>query len=153
MLCACGTSCTVCGTSLYCMLYVLWTLICMVLIKLLAIYNVQDWMWHCYSVQSNEEEGYVLPTSARKITCQHFDWMLQLSSIQGESEEEWTSIAIYGHALLRIHIMEVKGWWGLLLPVSSSQWTSSSPSRRRRVGANCKKPLKVLKVMLNSGKA
>ena len=27
-----------------------------------------------------EEEGYLLPTWARKITCQRFDWMLQSSS-------------------------------------------------------------------------
>ena len=28
----------------------------------------------------NEEEGYLLPTWARKITCQCFDWVLQSSS-------------------------------------------------------------------------
>ena len=41
--------------------------------------------------------GYLLPTWARKITCQCFDWMLQSSS--GESEELWTSVGIYSHAL------------------------------------------------------
>ena len=28
----------------------------------------------------NEEEGYLLPTIAQKITCRRFDWMLQSSS-------------------------------------------------------------------------
>ena len=36
-------------------------------------HNDQDWMCLAlHSVQSNEEEGYVLPTSARKVSCQHF---------------------------------------------------------------------------------
>ena len=32
--------------------------------------------WH----HSHEEEGYLLPTWAHKITCQCFDWMIQSSS-------------------------------------------------------------------------
>ena len=91
------------------------------------------------SKQLLEEEGYLLPTWARKITCR---WMLQSPSGEGtlrclregddgevscsgtcvgesppdplggdhsKREEVWMNTAIYSHVLLRMHIMEVKG--------------------------------------------
>ena len=38
-----------------------------------------------------------------------------------------TNASIYSHALLRYRYTsrEVRGWWGLLLPASSSQWSSN----------------------------
>ena len=45
----------------------------------------------------NEEDGYLLPTWAQKITCRHFNWMLQLI-IRVKVKEVWTNSAIYSHA-------------------------------------------------------
>ena len=48
----------------------------------------------------NEEEGYLLPTWAWKITWRHFDWMLQLSSGQ-----KWRSVNKLG--LFRIETADL----------------------------------------------
>ena len=48
-------------------------------------------------------EGYLLPTWVRKITCRRFDWMLQ--SLSGRKWRVRTKVAIYSHALLRIHVI------------------------------------------------
>ena len=48
-----------------------------------------------------EEKGYLLPTLAWKIAA---DVLTECSSRhQGKSEEVWTNVGIYSHALLRIH--------------------------------------------------
>jgi len=81
-----------------------------------------------------ERKVILLPTWARKITCQRFDWMLQLSS--GRKWKKCVQTLLF----IAIHYwgytsLEVKGWWGLLLPpcllITAVQQpaTSSPPSR------------------------
>ena len=52
--------------------------------KTSATTNITLWRTNCFSFSFciNEEEGYLLPTWARKITWRCFDWMIQLSSGQ-----------------------------------------------------------------------
>ena len=52
----------------------------------------------------NEEEGYLLPTIARKITCRCFDWMLQSSSGRKwrGANKHYYSHVIGGQRLVRI---------------------------------------------------
>ena len=45
-----------------------------------------SWLLHKW------REGYLLPTLARRITCRHFHWMLQLSS-----ERKWRSVSSVVH--------------------------------------------------------
>ena len=80
-----------------------------------------------------EEESYLLPTSAQKITCQHFHWML-LSSGQNLKRCEQTLLFIVMHYWGHMSL-EIRGQWGLLLPpyllitVVQQPGTSSPPSQ------------------------
>ena len=75
--------------------YMSWFLVVMHRLSIFIFFQwLLSWLLHKWT-------GRLLPT-----------WALH----QGESEEAWTNTAIYSHALLRIHVIGVKGWWGLLLP-------------------------------------
>jgi len=59
-----------------------------------------------YIYKKYREKGYLLPTWARKITCQRFNWMVQSSSGRKWKMYKQTLLfGIYSHALLRIHVI------------------------------------------------
>ena len=86
----------------------------------------------------SEEEGYLVPTIARKRTCRCFDWawMLQSSSGWKWRRCKQTLLFIATHYTTENTSLEVKGRWGLLLPpcllITAVQQpgTSSPPSRQ-----------------------
>ena len=84
--------------------------------------NNQNWI--------SEEEGYLLPTIARKITYRHFEWMLQSSS--GHPDDDWSI-----HLLLHWCRSQLRSHWnqsgtscvrGLYVPFSVPSFLPLSPS-------------------------
>ena len=84
--------------------------------KLFQEHSYLQW-WCCWTF-SSFSVGCCINASVTNLSSEN-NFAIECSSHhQDESEEVQTNIAIYSHALPRIHI---KGWWGLLLlSVSSS---------------------------------